>query len=177
VLVRPTGRIEPWLFVNDDDVTLPKGAHCPASSSSHGGDDCVWIEVPQRTQFGPTCGLHALSMVLHFWHQQSSSSSSVVAAAAVPPVGDEWLGSPLAQAMIQSKSSNSEKNVKPPRGSLLEIAQSRGYSALGEMFNASQVAVVLSYLCLLFYVPHSAVLLITVTFFWYFFFFSSSSPL
>jgi len=138
--VHPTGQVEPWLIVEEekDAATLPKGAICPFSSSHHGSKDCVWVNVPQRTQFGPTCGLHALAMVLHFWRQQPSSSTSV-AAAAVPPVGDEWLGSPLAQALRSRSSRISGDGRTPPRGSLLEMAQSRGYSALGEMFNASQV--------------------------------------
>jgi len=162
VVVKSDGSTEPLLVANR---TSPTGAEClRTEDSSSGGSGkglfkharpCAWVDVPRRTQFGPTCGLHALSMVLHFWrlhsphrchHHTATPTTSTPPAlgeeeasvCATPCVGDESLGSPLASHLLLGRT---HKEAAPaPRGSLLDLARSRGYSALGEMFNATMLA-------------------------------------
>jgi hypothetical protein len=61
-------------------------------------------------------------------------------------VGDEVGGSPLAGRLLSSvlsaHNTTAATALSPPPGSLLGVAVSRGYSALGEMFNASQLGAV-----------------------------------
>ena len=204
------GAAQPLLVA---DPATPTGARCPApsrgssgggglggssgesSGSSGGGVNCVFLDVPQRAQHGPTCGLHALAMVLHFWRRSPSCGAQHGAQygaqrgaqrgaqydaeqkCPTPPVGDEASGSPLAGALLAALPSEAPSSAfrggnslsledataddatvtvdaagdaapgspqpgRAPPGSLLALARSRGYSALGEMFNATQLGCV-----------------------------------
>jgi hypothetical protein len=71
-------------------------------------------------------------MVLNYWRTIFHSLCQYCSS---PMVGDEVLGSPLAQSLsLGFRSENS----------LLEKAKKMGYSALGEMFNATQLAALAS---------------------------------
>ena len=126
VVVHRDGRVVPVIIVEKFQVL---------------GGPCLFIDVPLRTQFGPTCGLHALAMVLNYWRFRSNQCKHV-AACPTPTVGDEALGSKLAMSMLATRNTPPSKTA--PEGSLLSLAQFRGYTALGEMFNATQLAGVAS---------------------------------
>jgi hypothetical protein len=81
--------------------------------------------VPQRVQIGPTCGLYALGMVMDAWHGRDARNPTVL-------VQEQDL-----------RGAGKQFTVAPtdPR-LLLTIAKDAGFTALGEMFTASQLATV-----------------------------------
>jgi hypothetical protein len=80
-------------------------------------------DVPQRVQIGPTCGLYALGMVMDYWHGKDEKN-------AAPLVSDADL------------TGTKQHYNHPPTTSerLLDHAQAAGFTALGEMFTARQLA-------------------------------------
>jgi len=80
-------------------------------------------DVPQRVQKGPTCGLYALGMVLDFWHSKDSANPA-------PLVSDADLGG-------KGKHYNFEPTTDER---ILDYAKDAGFTALGEMFSARQLA-------------------------------------
>jgi hypothetical protein len=80
-------------------------------------------DVPQRVQDGPTCGLYALGMVLDFWHGKDPKN-------AAPLVRDSDVGR-----------KGERYNFEPTTDErILDYAQQAGFTALGEMFTARQLA-------------------------------------
>jgi hypothetical protein len=79
--------------------------------------------VPQREQIGPTCGLYALGMVMDFWNQKDAKNAT---------------------ALVQDKDlhGRGKQFTRDPNRSeyILDVAKKSGYTALGEMFTASQLA-------------------------------------
>lgn len=80
-------------------------------------------DVPQRVQQGPTCGLYALGMVLDFWHEKDPKNPTAL-------VQDKDLGG-------QGKNYNFAPTTSER---ILDYARGAGYTALGEMFTARQLA-------------------------------------
>jgi hypothetical protein len=80
-------------------------------------------DVPQRVQKGPTCGLYALGMVLDFWHGKDATNPS-------PLVSDADLGG-------RGKQYNFEPTTDER---ILDYAKDAGFTAVGEMFTARQLA-------------------------------------
>jgi hypothetical protein len=80
-------------------------------------------DVPQRVQQGPTCGLYALGMVMDFWHGEDAAN-------AAPLVSDKDIGG-------RGRNYNHEPTTDER---VLDYAQGAGFTALGEMFTARQLA-------------------------------------
>lgn len=83
-------------------------------------------DVPQRVQQGPTCGLYALGMVMDFWHAKDADN-------AAPLVRDEDLTAAGGRGKHYNFAPTTDERI-------LEVAQREGYTALGEMFTARQLA-------------------------------------
>lgn len=83
-------------------------------------------DVPQRVQQGPTCGLYALGMVMDFWHAKDASN-------AAPLVRDEDLTARGGKGKHYTFAPTTDERV-------LDYAQRAGFTALGEMFTARQLA-------------------------------------
>jgi hypothetical protein len=80
-------------------------------------------DVPQRVQDGPTCGLYALGMVLDFWHGKDAKNPA-------PLVRDSDVGK-----------KGERYNYEPTTDErVLDYAKQAGFTALGEMFTARQLA-------------------------------------
>lgn len=83
-------------------------------------------DVPQRVQQGPTCGLYALGMVMDFWHAKDAKN-------AAPLVRDEDLSAAGGKGKHYNFTPTTDERV-------LDYAQQAGFTALGEMFTARQLA-------------------------------------
>ncbi len=79
--------------------------------------------VPQRVQIGPTCGLYALGMVMDFWHAKDAANPTAL-------VQDRDLGGRGKQFTLEPTTSER----------ILTVAKELGFTALGEMFTARQLA-------------------------------------
>jgi len=79
--------------------------------------------VPQREQEGPTCGLYALGMVMDCWHERDARNPTAL-------VQDLDVGG-------KGKRYNFEPTTDER---ILDFAKDAGYTALGEMFTARQLA-------------------------------------
>ena len=79
--------------------------------------------VPQREQIGPTCGLYALGMVMDFWNAKSGANPTAL-------VQDQDLAGKGAQ---YTRTPTTQERM-------LDAAKGMGFTALGEMFTASQLA-------------------------------------
>ncbi|MFZ9886211.1 MAG: C39 family peptidase [Myxococcota bacterium] len=80
-------------------------------------------DVPQRVQQGPTCGLYALGMVMDFWHQRDvENPAPLVSDADQGGLGKHYNFAPTTDERI------------------LDVAQQRGYTAVGEMFTGRHLA-------------------------------------
>lgn len=79
--------------------------------------------VPQRVQVGPTCGLYALGMVMDAWN-------------AIDPKN--------ATALVQEedRSGFGRQYTRPPTTGerILDVAKNKGFTAVGEMFRADDLA-------------------------------------
>jgi hypothetical protein len=81
------------------------------------------VNVPQRVQVGPTCGLYALGMVMDYWHTQDAHNpTALVSQADLNGPGIQYNFEPTTQEGI------------------LPFAQRVGYTVHGEMFSAKFLA-------------------------------------
>jgi len=79
--------------------------------------------VPQRKQIGPTCGLYALGMVMDAWHTKDpKNATALVQEADKKGKGKQY---------TQDPTSNEQ---------MLGLAKEKGFTAVGEMFTASELA-------------------------------------
>lgn len=79
--------------------------------------------VPQRVQIGPTCGLYALGMVMDHWHERDAkNATALVQDADRSGRGVQYRFDPTTDERI------------------LDAAKALGFTALGEMFTARQLA-------------------------------------
>ncbi len=79
--------------------------------------------VPQRVQIGPTCGLYALGMVMDAWHARDPKHpTALVQDLDLDGRGKQYTFDPTTDARI------------------LDVAKAEGFTALGEMFTARQLA-------------------------------------
>ena len=102
------------------------GGEVDAGAGCVSGRGCGWVSVRSRSQSGPTCGLHALNMVMMFWRATHQHAAS-------PAVGDEATASSLAKRLWGAEGHHtSPTDLLPGPSTLLGLARSRGYSALGE---------------------------------------------
>jgi hypothetical protein len=81
--------------------------------------------VPQRVQIGPTCGLYALGMVMDAWHGRDANNATAL----VQPQDRQGRGKQFTMEPTDPRL-------------LLQVARDAGFTALGEMFTASQLATV-----------------------------------
>jgi hypothetical protein len=79
--------------------------------------------VPQRVQIGPTCGLYALGMVFDHWNARDPGNATAL----VQDIDTRGRGT---------------QYTRPPTTDerILDVAQRAGFTALGEMFTARQLA-------------------------------------
>lgn len=79
--------------------------------------------VPQRVQVGPTCGLYALGMVMDSWNEKDPKNpTAIVQDLDLRGKGKQYTREPTTSERI------------------LDFAQGEGFTALGEMFTATQLA-------------------------------------
>lgn len=79
--------------------------------------------VPQRVQIGPTCGLYALGMVMDSWNEKDANNpTAIVQDADLRGKGKQYTREPTTHERI------------------LDVAKDQGFTALGEMFTATQLA-------------------------------------
>lgn len=79
--------------------------------------------VPQRKQMGPTCGLYALGMVMDSWNEKDPKNpTALVQDADLRGKGSQYTREPTTNERI------------------LDYAKGEGFTALGEMFTATQLA-------------------------------------
>lgn len=79
--------------------------------------------VPQRVQVGPTCGLYALGMVMDSWNEKDPKNpTAIVQDLDLRGKGKQYTREPTTHERI------------------LDVAQGKGFTALGEMFTATQLA-------------------------------------
>jgi Peptidase_C39 like family len=79
--------------------------------------------VPQREQIGPTCGLYALGMVLDSWHEKDPNNATAI----------------VQDADLRGKGKN--YSLEPTTHErILDVAQELGFTSMGEMFTARQLA-------------------------------------
>jgi hypothetical protein len=79
--------------------------------------------VPQREQIGPTCGLYALGMVLDAWHLKDPKNQTAI-------VQDQDLRGKGKQYSLQPTTHER----------ILDVAIAKGFTSMGEMFTARQLA-------------------------------------
>lgn len=95
----------------------------PGMSLSQVIDKAKKAGVPQREQIGPTCGLYALGMVLDAWHQKDpKNATAVVQDADLRGKGKHYSLEPTTEERI------------------LDAAKKLGFTSMGEMFTARQLA-------------------------------------
>lgn len=79
--------------------------------------------VPQRVQIGPTCGLYALGMVMDAWNARDAKNAT---------------------ALVQEEDRNGfgRQYTRPPTTGerILDVAKDKGFTAVGEMFRADDLA-------------------------------------
>ena len=79
--------------------------------------------VPQRVQIGPTCGLYALGMVMDAWHiYDPDNQTALVQQKDQDGFGKQYTQSPTDNRFI------------------LDVARNKGFTAVGEMFTAKDLA-------------------------------------
>jgi hypothetical protein len=79
--------------------------------------------VPQREQQGPTCGLYALGMIMDCWHERDARNPTAL-------VQD-----------LDRRGKGRQYTIEPTTDErILNFAKEAGYTALGEMFTARQLA-------------------------------------
>jgi len=79
--------------------------------------------VPQRIQKGPTCGLYALGMVMDSWN-----------------IKDERNATALVQDLdLSGRGSQFTREPTSPKR-ILDVAKDKGFTAVGEMFTAADLA-------------------------------------
>ncbi len=79
--------------------------------------------VPQREQIGPTCGLYALGMVMDAWNEKDPHNpTALVQDVDLKGRGKQYTRDPTTNERI------------------LDVAKKLGFTALGEMFTAKQLA-------------------------------------
>jgi hypothetical protein len=110
-------------------VRAPDGMTRNAHLASSGLSRSQLIEraklapVPQRVQIGPTCGLYALGMVMDAWSEKDpKNASALVQKADQNGRGKQYTQEPTTDERI------------------LDVAKQKGYTAVGEMFTAADIA-------------------------------------
>lgn len=86
--------------------------------------------VPQRVQIGPTCGLYALGMVMDAWNLKDPKNPTAIVQDADLRGGNDPGGG-----------GNKQINRVPTTYErMLDVAIDQGFTSMGEMFTASQLA-------------------------------------
>lgn len=79
--------------------------------------------VPQRVQIGPTCGLYALGMVMDAWNERdANNATAIVQDQDLRGKGKQYTREPTTHERI------------------LDVAIAKGFTSMGEMFTATQLA-------------------------------------
>lgn len=110
-------------------LRAPDGMERNADVRSHALSRSQLVEgaktapVPQRVQLGPTCGLYALGMVMDAWNAHDPKNAT---------------------ALVQEQDRNGygkQYTRSPTTGErILDVARAKGFTAVGEMFQAEDLA-------------------------------------